>query len=694
MSSKMTSEKIRNIGIMAHIDAGKTTTTERILFYTGKVHRMGEVDDGAATMDWMLQEKARGITITSAAITCFWKKHRINIIDTPGHVDFTAEVERSLRVLDGAVAIFCAVGGVEPQSETVWRQANSYKVPRIAFINKMDRLGANHLNVLTMMRKRLGVQPLVLELPIGEGEDFSGIIDLIQMKALAYDEVSLGAVWSEAEIPAGMQDRAEQMRVEMLETLSDLDDRIMEKYLGGETIGEDEIHAAVRSGTLASRFVPTLCGAAVKNKGIQQLLDAITRYLPSPLDRPEIVGENPFTGKSESRSMSDEDPFCALAFKIMSDSYVGKLTFLRVYSGHVRSGISVYNPATGKQERLNRLLLMAANKKEEVKEIKSGDIAAVVGLRATRTGDTLCDKRHPLVLEQMQFPVPVISIAIEPKSKPDQERLVQSLNMLAEEDPTFQFKSDPETGQMIISGMGELHLEILVDRLMREFKVEANVGRPQVAYRETITEQVVSEIKFIKQTGGKGQFAHVIVKFEPGESGKIFEFENKISGGILPREYIQSVSRGIREAMVSGVIAGFPVIDVRATLTGGSFHEVDSSELAFKIAGSMALQDAVQKAKPILMEPMMALEVITPEDYFGSVLSDLGIRRAKIEGHKKRMTDQVINAIVPLAEMFGYATALRNMTQGRAVFTMQFLRHETVSEDVAKKLLEKMGLAA
>jgi len=687
-------ENIRNIGIMAHIDAGKTTTTERILFYTGKVHRIGEVDDGAATMDWMQQEKERGITITSAAITCYWKKNRINIIDTPGHVDFTAEVERSLRVLDGAVAIFCAVGGVEPQSETVWIQANKYKVPRIAYVNKMDRVGADFDNVVKMIKERLSANPIVIELPMGSESDFYGIIDLIRMKSIKYHEENYGATWDEVDIPAEYRKVAESSRNEMLEKLSDFDEAVMDKYLSGETVPEDEIHRALRKATLSVKGVPVLVGASVKNKGVQQLLDAINLYLPSPLDVPSIKGMNPYTDKEEERKASVDEPFAALAFKITTDSYVGKLTYIRVYSGRLQSGTVALNTESGKKERFSRILQMSSNKREDMQKISAGEIAAIVGLRTTKTGDTLCDQKHPISLEKMHFPVPVISVAIEPKSKADEDRLVNSLNNLVDEDPTFEFKTDSETGQMIISGMGELHLDILVNRLVREFKVNANIGKPQVAYRETITERIVSEIKFIKQTGGKGQYAQIVVEFEPSDPGTHFQFESKIVGGVIPKEFIKPVANGIKEAMVSGVIAGYPVIDVRATLVDGSYHEVDSSELSFKIAGSMALHDAVKKAKPILMEPMMSLEVVTPEEYFGTILGDLGVRRAKIEGHEKRHGFQVVKATVPLAEMFGYATALRNMSQGRAYFTMQFSNYVKVNQEVAKKLLEKMGLAA
>jgi elongation factor G len=692
--SKRSMENIRNIGIMAHIDAGKTTTTERILFYTGKVHRMGEVDDGAATMDWMEQEKERGITITSAAISCNWKGYQINIIDTPGHVDFTAEVERSLRVLDGAVAIFCAVGGVEPQSETVWLQANKYHVPRIAFINKMDRMGADFYNVIEMMKEKLHTRPLIIELPVGFGDAFEGIVDLISMKMLEYDEDSLGATWSELEIPEAMKSQAEVYRSKLIETLSDFNDEVMEKYLAGQPIDVPLIQKAIRQATLTTHLVPVLCGAAVRNKGVQRLLDAVTDYLPSPLDVPAVEGENPYTGKKELRHASVDEPFAALAFKIQSNAYVGKLTFCRVYSGEIEAGMTALNPATQKKERLSRLLLMSSNKQQDIQKAGAGDIIAVIGLRDTKTGHTLCDPKHPLLLEEVVFPVPVIFIGIEPKSKADEEKLVNALNTLADEDPTFLFSTDPETGQMLISGMGELHLEIIVDRLLREFKVSANVGKPMVAYRETITERIQSNITFERQSAGKGQFAHILVDIEPSEPGRHFEFVNNLPAGVIPREFIKPISDGLKEAMSSGSIAGYPIIDIKATLVDASYDETDSSELAFKIAASMALQDAVRKAQPVLMEPMMQLEVITPEDYVGAILSDLAGRRAKIESLGKRGMSQTVGAKVPLAEMFGYATALRNMSQGRAVFSMQFSSYEVIAREIARKLLEKMGLAA
>ncbi|HOT98810.1 MAG TPA: elongation factor G [bacterium] len=692
MSTPSPLDKTRNIGIMAHIDAGKTTTTERILYYTGKVHRMGEVDDGAATMDWMQQERERGITITSAAITCTWKNHRINIIDTPGHVDFTAEVERSLRVLDGAVAIFDAAGGVEPQSETVWRQADKYRIPRIAYVNKMDRVGADFEMVLESMRERLHTRPVSIQLPIGAEDRFIGLVDLISMKAIYYDEATLGSTWEESEIPAELQEKAFAKRHDLIETIADFDDAVMEKYLSGETVTIEEIHRALRAGTLKDAIVPVLCGASVKNRGVQHLLDAVVRYLPSPLDVPPVEGVNPYTEKMEKRTADDQQPFTALAFKIMTDPFVGKLTYFRVYSGSIAVGETALNTGTEKKERFSRILQMSANKRDDIQRVSTGDIAAAVGLRNTRTGDTLCDPKHPLMLESMNFPIPVIRIAIEPRSKADQDRMSTALTALADEDPTFQYSVDAETGQMIIAGMGELHLEILVDRLMREFKVQANVGKPQVAYRETITEPVTSEIRFVKQTGGKGQYAHVVIEFSPAEQGEIFSFTSHVGPMQVPGQFIRPVEQGIREAMVSGVIAGYPIIDIKANLVDGSFHDVDSSELAFKIAGAMALQDAARRGKPILMEPIMDLEVITPEEYFGAILSDLAARRAKIANHHKRKDAQVINAQAPLAEMFGYATALRNMSQGRAVFTMRFFNYQKVTEEVGKKLLQKMGL--
>ncbi|MDQ7063787.1 MAG: elongation factor G [candidate division KSB1 bacterium] len=683
-------ERTRNIGIMAHIDAGKTTTTERILFYTGKVHRMGEVHEGAATMDWMEQEKERGITITSAAVTCYWRDHRINIIDTPGHVDFTVEVERSLRILDGAVAIFCAVGGVEPQSETVWRQADKYQVPRIAFVNKMDRVGADFHNAVQMMKDRLGANAVPIQIPMGEGDMFTGLIDLIKMKAVIYHEDSLGTTWEEIDIPSDLQDVANEYRTNLLEAISEYDDTLMEKYLEGEPITEKEIYEAIRKATIDVSIVPVLCGSAFKNKGVQRLLDAITLYLPSPLDIPAIKGHHPKTGEEIVRKSSFDEPFSALAFKIMTDPYVGRLTYFRVYSGVLKAGSYVYNPNVGKRERIGRILRMMANKQEDITEARAGDIVAAVGLKHTKTGHTLCAEDKQVILEQMVFPEPVISVAIEPKSKADQDKLGDSLNKLADEDPTFRIRTDEETGQTIISGMGELHLEVIVDRLVREFKVHANVGKPQVAYKESITKKARGEGRFIRQSGGRGQYGHCIIEIEPNEPGKGFEFENKIVGGVIPREYINPVAEGIKEAMLNGVIAGYPVIDVKVTLLDGSYHEVDSSEMAFKVAGSMAFKDAVSKADPILLEPIMDVEVVVPEEYMGDVMGDLNSRRGRIRGMVPRKDAQVISASVPLSEMFGYATTLRSITQGRAIYTMQFSHYEPVPQSIADSIMEKV----
>ena len=684
-------DKVRNIGIMAHIDAGKTTTTERILYYTGRTHRLGEVHDGAATMDWMEQERVRGITITSAATTTFWEDHRINIIDTPGHVDFTVEVERSLRVLDGAVALFCAVGGVEPQSETVWRQADKYGVPRIAFVNKMDRVGGDFYNVLEMIKKRLGANPVPIVLPIGEGELFTGIIDLLANKAILYNEGTLGARFEYGEIPKDMQAKADEYRHHLLEEVASYDDSLLEKYLEGQELDEAEIKAAIRKATLDSSMIPVLAGSAFKNKGVQRLLDAIIDYLPSPMDMPPVEGHDVDNNeKMITRKADVDDPFSALAFKIMTDPYVGKLTFFRAYSGAVNTGESVLNPISGKKERVGRLMIMHSNKREERKRIEAGEIAAVIGLRATRTGDTLCDNKHPVVLESMDFPAPVISVAIEPESKADNDALSVALAKLSEEDPTFVVNLDQETGQTIIRGMGELHLEIIVDRLLREFKVNARVGKPQVAFVEAITKQVEQETKFSRQTGGKGQFGHVFIRVEPNEPGKGYHFESKIVGGAIPREYIPAVDKGIKDALQNGVLAGYPLKDVRVELYDGNYHEVDSSEMAFKIAGSMAIQEACKKASPVLMEPMMAVEVVVPEEYLGDVMSDLNSRRGKIEGMNPRKDAQVVSAFVPLSKMFGYATDLRSLTQGRAVYTMQFDHYAGVPASVAEKILEKI----
>ncbi len=691
MGKRYPLEKIRNIGIMAHIDAGKTTTTERILFYTGKLHRMGEVHEGSATMDWMEQEKERGITITSAATTCIWNNHRINIIDTPGHVDFTAEVERSLRVLDGAVALFCAVGGVEPQSETVWRQADKYGVPRIAFVNKMDRIGADFYNVVEMIKLRLGARPVPVQIPLGEGDLFTGLVDLVKMKAVIYDETTLGTKWIEQEIPRDLTTRVEEYRNNLLEVASEFDDQLMEKYLEGQEISEDELKAAIRKGTLRNEIVPVLLGSAFKNKGIQRLLDAIIDYLPSPLDVPPVTGIDPRSEKPVTRKVSDDEPFTALAFKIMTDPFVGKLTYFRVYSGTAKAGSYVYNANSGKKERLGRILYMHANHREDVQEVSSGDIAAAVGLKFTRTGDTLCDPKKPIILESMKFPEPVISVAIEPKSKADQEKLNEALSKLSDEDPTFRVATDQETGQTLISGMGELHLEIIVDRLLREFKVGARVGRPQVAYKETITEAVKTEGKFIRQSGGKGQYGHVVIEVEPNEKGKGFEFENKIVGGVIPKEFIPAVKLGVEDALKNGVLAGYPVVDVKVRLVDGSYHEVDSSEMAFRIAGSIATRDALKKAKPILLEPIMEVEVVVPEEYLGDVIGDLNSRRGKVAGILPRKDAQVVEAFVPLSEMFGYATALRSLTQGRAVYTMQFDHYDVLPESIAQQIIEKIS---
>ncbi|MCS7228856.1 MAG: elongation factor G [Candidatus Kryptonium sp.] len=684
-------EKTRNIGIMAHIDAGKTTTTERILYYTGKIHRMGEVHEGSATMDFLPQERERGITITSAATTCFWRGHRINIIDTPGHVDFTVEVERSLRVLDGAIALFCAVGGVEPQSETVWRQANKYRVPRIAFINKMDRVGADFFNVVNMIRERLGANPVPIQLPMGQGELFTGIIDLVKMKSVVYKEETLGATWEEFDIPRELMDMAVEYRTKMLEAVSEFDDTLLVKYLDGEEISEEEIKSAIRKATLEFKMVPVLCGSAFKNKGIQRLLDAVVDYLPSPLDinHGEVIGHHPFKDDRVVRLVSDDEKFTALAFKIMTDPYVGKLTFIRVYSGTLKAGSYVYNSTQGKKERVGRILRMHANHREDVEEAYAGDIVAVVGLKFTKTGDTLCSEDDPILLEKMDFPEPVISVAIEPKTKADQDKLGEALAKLMDEDPTFRVTVDEETGQTLISGMGELHLEIIVDRLKREFRVEANIGKPQVAYKETIRKKARAEGKFIRQTGGRGQYGHVWIEIEPNR-GKGYEFIDAIVGGVVPKEYIPAVDQGIREAMQNGIIAGYPVVDVKVTLFDGSYHEVDSSDLAFKIAASIAFKEATKQADPVLLEPIMEVEVVTPEEYLGDVIGDLNSRRGRIEGINMRKDGQVIKALVPLAEMFGYATRLRSITQGRAIYTMQFHHYEEVPQQIADMIIEKV----
>jgi elongation factor G len=688
--------RLRNIGIMAHIDAGKTTTTERILFYTGRVHRMGEVHDGAATMDWMEQEQERGITITSAATTAHWLRnditYRINIIDTPGHVDFTAEVERSLRVLDGAVAVFCAVGGVEPQSETVWRQADRYGVPRIAFVNKMDRIGADFENVVNMMRERLGANPYPVQYPLGEGDLFTGVIDLVAMKARIYED-ELGAKFIEAEIPDSLREKVAGLRHNLVEAAVEHDDELLERYLGGEEPTEDELRQAIREATISGQIFPVFCGSAFKNKGVQALLDAVIDYLPSPVDVPSIQGHLPFHDETlEDRAASDDAPFSALAFKIATDPYVGKLTFFRVYSGSIPSGSHVLNATRDKKERIGRILQMHANKREEREDIFAGDIAAAIGLKNVKTGDTLCDPKHPIILEAMKFPEPVIAVAIEPKTKADQDKLGNGLGKLADEDPTFQVHTDDETGQTIISGMGELHLEIIVDRLRREFGVDANIGRPQVAYRETIRDATKKvEGKFVRQTGGRGQYGHVVINIEPTEAGVGFLFEDKIRGGSIPREYISSVEQGVKEALGSGVLAGYPILDLKVELIDGSYHDVDSSEMAFKIAGSMALKEGVKKSKPVLLEPVMDVEVVTPSDYMGDLIGDLSSRRGRIGGMADRGDAQVIGASVPLGEMFGYATTLRSLSQGRAVYTMQFSHYEEVPQSKAEEIMASGG---
>lgn len=690
MSRLVPLEKTRNIGIMAHIDAGKTTTTERILYYTGVSHKIGEVHEGTATMDWMEQEQERGITITSAATTCSWKDHRINIIDTPGHVDFTIEVERSLRVLDGAVAVFCSVGGVEPQSETVWRQADKYQVPRLAFINKMDRVGADFFRGVSMIRERLKANPLPIQLPVGKEDTFAGVIDLVEMKAVIWNEESLGAKYSVEEIPAADLDLAQEYREKMIEELASHDDDLMERYLAGETITIEEIRAAIRKATNDIKICPVICGSAFKNKGVQNLLDAVVDYMPAPTDIPPIRGILEDSDTEVERKSSDDEPFAALAFKIMTDPYVGQLCFFRVYSGVIQSGSYVYNSTKGRKERIGRILQMHANKREEIKEVRAGDIAAAVGLKSTTTGDTLCDDSDAVILESIEFPEPVIEIAIEPKTKADQEKLGLSLQKLASEDPSFRVRTDEETGQTILSGMGELHLEIIVDRLMREFKVEANVGKPQVAYRETITKKVKVEGKFVRQSGGRGQYGHVWLEVEPQEAGAGYEFVDAIKGGVVPREYIPAVDKGIQEAMETGGLAGFPVVDVKVSLIDGSYHDVDSSEMAFKIAGSMGFKDGCAKAGPVLLEPIMSVEVVVPEEHMGDVIGNLNSRRGRIMGMESRAGAQVVNSMVPLAAMFGYATDLRSATQGRATYTMTFDHYEQVPKSVAEEIVAKV----
>src|SRR5574338_170483 len=687
-------DRYRNIGIMAHIDAGKTTTTERILFYTGVTHKIGEVHEGTTVMDWMEQERERGITITSAATTAFWRDHRINIIDTPGHVDFTIEVERSLRVLDGAIAVFDSVAGVEPQSETVWRQADKYSVPRICFINKMDRIGADYFRAVDTIREKLGARPLPLHVPIGAEDKFRGMVDLLKMKGITFDDETMGAHYQEIEIPAELLERAKEQRAKIEEAVAEIDDELMAKYLDGQPLTNEEIRRAIRKGTLEMTFFPVLCGTAFKNKGIQQILDAVVEFLPSPVDIPAMKGVNA-KGEEVVRKTADSEPFSALAFKIMNDPFVGNLTFFRVYSGKLEAGSYVYNATKDKKERVGRILQMHANKREEIKEVYAGDIAAAVGLRQTTTGDTLCDEAKPVILERMEFPEPVIDVAIEPKTKGDQDKMGLALARLQMEDPSFRVRTDEETGQTIIAGMGELHLEILVDRMFREFKVEANVGKPQVAYRETITRSVEAEGRYIRQTGGRGQYGHCWLRLHPQEPGKGFEFVNAIVGGVIPREFINPIQKGIEEAMTSGVLAGYPMVDLKVEVFDGSYHDVDSSEMAFKIAGSIGFKAGAAKAKPVLLEPVMAVEVTTPDDYMGDVIGDLNSRRGKIHAMNPRMGAQIIEAHVPLAEMFGYATDLRSKTQGRATYTMQFAHYAQDPNNIAETIVTKAkGTAA
>jgi elongation factor G len=688
-------EQYRNIGISAHIDAGKTTTSERILFYTGMTHKLGEVHDGAATTDWMEQEQERGITITSAAVTTFWKgmagqfkEHRLNIIDTPGHVDFTVEVERSMRVLDGAVMVYCAVGGVQPQSETVWRQANKYKVPRLAFVNKMDRQGANFFRVVEQMQTRLRANPVPVVIPVGAEDGFEGVVDLLKMRAIVWDDATQGLKFEYADIPADLKDVAEEWREKMVEAAAEANEELMEKYLGGEELSEEEIVAALRARTLAGEIQPVLCGSAFKNKGVQRLLDAVVEYLPSPTDIPPVAGEKP-DGEKDSRRASDEEKFSALAFKLMNDKYVGQLTFIRVYSGVVKSGDTVVNSVKGTKERIGRLVQMKANDRDEIEEVRAGDIAAVIGLKDVTTGETLCDSDAPIILERMEFPEPVIHVAVEPKTKADQEKMGLALNRLAKEDPSFRVKTDEESGQTIISGMGELHLEIIVDRMKREFGVEANVGAPQVAYRETIRKSVESEAKYVKQSGGKGQYGHVVITMEPLEPGGVnYEFIDEIKGGVIPREFIPSVDKGIRDTMTNGILAGYPVVDIRVRLTFGSYHDVDSSQIAFELAGSMAFKDGMRKASPVLLEPIMAVEVETPEDYMGDVMGDLNRRRGIVLGmDDDGIGGKKVRAEVPLAEMFGYSTDLRSATQGRATYSMEFKKYAEAPNNVAEQVI-------
>jgi len=684
-------ERMRNIGIAAHIDAGKTTTTERILYYTGRTHKLGEVHEGTATMDWMEQEQERGITITSAATTCEWRDIQINIIDTPGHVDFTAEVERSLRVLDGAVAVFDAVAGVQPQSETVWRQADKYNVPRICFINKMDRIGADFYHSVDTIVERLKCRPVAIQLPIGAEDQFKGVVDLVEMRAIIWRDETLGAKYDVAEVPADLVEKAKQYREQMIEAVSEFDDKLFEKFINGETLTTDEIRSGIRKATIDLKIFPVICGTAFKNKGVQTMLDAVVDYLPSPLDIPPVEGtdiDDP--EKVLVRHSSDSEPFSALVFKIMTDPYVGQLAFFRVYSGNLKSGDSVYNVAKGRKERIGRLLRMHANKREEIQEIFAGDICAAVGLKTVSTGDTICDDEHPIVLESIDFPTPVIQLAVEPKTKADQEKLGLAIQKLAQEDPTFRVNTDPETGQTILSGMGELHLEIIVDRMMREFGVGANVGKPQVAYRETIRKNAEAEGRHVRQTGGKGQYGHVKIRVEPLPAGAGFEFEDAIVGGRVPREFIGPTEVGIKEALEGGILAGYPMSDLKVTLYDGSYHDVDSSEMAFKIAGSLAIKDAAKRAKPVLLEPIMAVEVVVPEQYMGDVIGDLNSRRGRIEGMQLRGTTQIIKAMVPLSEMFGYATELRSRTQGRGSFTMHFGKYEEVPGGISEEIVSKV----
>lgn len=689
MARKFPLDKTRNIGIMAHIDAGKTTTTERILFYTGRTHKLGEVHEGAATMDWMVQEQERGITITSAATTCQWNGHRINIIDTPGHVDFTVEVERSLRVLDGSVAVFCAKGGVEPQSETVWRQADRYGVPRMAYVNKMDMIGADFYRVIDMMKSRLGANPVPVQLPIGAEDTFKGMVDLVEMKAIVYTD-DLGKTSEATEIPEDMKEQAELYRQNLLDAVAETDDELMMKYLEGEEFTVEEVRSAIRRATIACKMTPVMCGSSYKNKGVQPMLDNVVAYMPAPTDIPAIKGVNPETGEEDERGADDSLPFSALAFKIMADPYVGKLSFFRVYSGKLASGSYVYNSTKGKRERVGRILQMHANHREEIEEVYTGDIAAAVGLKDTTTGDTLCDEKASIILESMVFPEPVIHIAVEPKTKADQEKMSTALQRLAEEDPTFRMHTDQETGQTIISGMGELHLEIIVDRMLREFKVDCNVGKPQVAYRETIRKTVKSEGKFVRQSGGRGQYGHCWLEISPQEPGQGFVFENKVVGGAIPKEFINPIEAGVREALENGVVAGYPMVDVKVVVYDGSYHDVDSSEMAFKIAGSMGFKAGAEKASPALLEPYMKVEVTVPEEYMGDVIGDLNSRRGRIEGMEARAGAQAIRSFVPLSEMFGYATDLRSKTQGRGNYSMEFDHYEEVPKNIAEAIVAKV----